>query len=376
MLIKIQIKNFKCFRNLVTIPLTRLNLFTGRNSTGKSTAIQSVLLIRQSLDLCQAETSRVILNGKYVRLGTFRNIKNCEAPKTDPIEFIYTLTEDTTDIELQCFLEENAEEEMTADVEIKGKYIDRNPIPDPDSEGDDIVLFGIDPAAFGEIHYVSPHRISPREFYPRRSGKSSHHVGPSGKYTPNVLHASQKHQWEIAPSLILDPSLPHRLLDQSNAWLNHMFDCGNIGVTPREGNIVFMHMTSGDSEKASAVYNPSNFGFGIHYALPIVVSGLAAKKGEMLIVENPEAHLHPLVQYRLARFLAAVSQAGVQVILESHSESIMNGLKNSVREKTVSADQLNILYFQHDAHEPVLNIPVDSDGTIKTWPRETLFEFN
>jgi predicted ATPase len=71
---------------------------------------------------------------------------------------------------------------------------------------------------------------------------------------------------------------------------------------------------------------PTNMGFGVSYALPIVVQGLATVPGGMLIVENPEAHLHPAGQSAMGRFLGLLAADGVQVIVETHSDHVLNGI--------------------------------------------------
>lgn len=116
-------------------------------------------------------------------------------------------------------------------------------------------------------------------------------------------------------------------------------------------------------------FKPANSGFGFSYILPIVVSGLIAKQGEILIIENPEAHLHPKAQSRLAKFLARVSSCGVQIFIESHSDHILNGLRVAVLDEIITADDLNILYLQSGHQQPeVIKILVRSDGGIEEWP--------
>ena len=155
------------------------------------------------------------------------------------------------------------------------------------------------------------------------------------------------------------------MLGQTEAWLEKIFDGGKIEIKNVDANIVVMQM---NSERTSTVYKPLNVGFGYSYALPIIVSGLIAAKGEMLIVENPEAHLHPYAQAQIAGFLAQVSKNGVQVVIESHSDHILNGLRVAVHKQILDANDLNVLYFQRDERQPVVNIPVEKDGAINDWP--------
>ena len=73
-------------------------------------------------------------------------------------------------------------------------------------------------------------------------------------------------------------------------------------------------------------------GFGVTYSLPIILSGLIAKEKGLLIVENPEAHLHPAGQSRMGVFLAWLAGKGVQVLVETHSDHIINGIRRAIAE--------------------------------------------
>ena len=102
--------------------------------------------------------------------------------------------------------------------------------------------------------------------------------------------------------------------------------------------------------------------------MPIIVSGVIAKEGEILIVENPEAHLHPKAQSELAKFLAKVSSCGIQILIESHSDHILNALRIAVLDKILSNEDLSILYFSQKIGQSVVQIPIHSDGKIEEWP--------
>jgi predicted ATPase len=110
-------------------------------------------------------------------------------------------------------------------------------------------------------------------------------------------------------------------------------------------------------------------GFGYTYILPIVVSGLIAKSGEILIVENPEAHLHPKAQSELTKFLALVASCGVQVFIESHSEHVLNAIRVVTLQKEIDIknDEVSVLYFQNDKKEPFVHLKIDEKGKINNW---------
>jgi predicted ATPase len=104
--------------------------------------------------------------------------------------------------------------------------------------------------------------------------------------------------------------------------------------------------------------------------LPIIDSGLIAKPGEILIIENPEAHLHPYAQSIIAKFLSLVSKTGVQVFIESHSDHILNGLRIEVYDQVIKNEDLNVLYFDNDLDSIYTKIEIDSEGGVLNWPEK------
>jgi predicted ATPase len=127
-------------------------------------------------------------------------------------------------------------------------------------------------------------------------------------------------------------------------------------------------MTLRSDENPTRGYKPINVGFGYSYALPIIVSGLIAQPGDILIVENPEAHLHPYAQSQLVKFLARVSAGGVQVFVETHSDHILNGVRLAVVDKILAPQNTNILFFATGETVSITQIPIDEEGRIENWP--------
>jgi predicted ATPase len=117
---------------------------------------------------------------------------------------------------------------------------------------------------------------------------------------------------------------------------------------------------------------PPNIGFGVSYALPIIVAGLLSQPGSLFLVENPEAHLHPASQSRIGRFLATLAAAGVQVIAETHSDHVLNGVRLAAVESQhpIRHDQIIVQYFHGDDKTPrrAQAIDVTAKGGLSTWP--------
>ena len=110
-------------------------------------------------------------------------------------------------------------------------------------------------------------------------------------------------------------------------------------------------------------------GFGFSYALPIVVAGLLVPVGGLLVVENPEAHLHPAGQSRLGRFLGRVAGSGAQVVVETHSDHVVNGIRLAVVDDEAVAPTDVVLHFfgEGDGGEPT-TIELTGNGGLTEWP--------
>lgn len=106
------------------------------------------------------------------------------------------------------------------------------------------------------------------------------------------------------------------------------------------------------------MFRPVNVGFGVTYTLPIIVAILSAKVDDLIIIENPESHLHPKAQSILGKLFAIAANAGVQIIIESHSDHILNSLRVCVKNKIISNESVAIYYFERkpDSIEHITDI--------------------
>jgi len=354
MLTQIKLTNFKCFKRETSFPLSQLNLLTGINGQGKSTLLQSLLLMRQSHE--QNERTRILLNGSCVDLGHFNDIRNRSTSTSEYIIFEYDFRYKEK-INMKYYLKENMGDSMSVNIDKmtgfpKDNYFNLR----------DYVNFRkiFD---FSKIHYISADRFGPQKFYLKYNLTPFHNVGVKGEFTANVLYKKKDNL--VNDELCLGEDAK-TLITQTEAWLNEIFEGAKVEIPHSETNILELFFNSSASKDR---FKAVNVGFGYSYILPIVVSGLIAKEGEILIVENPEAHLHPKAQSRLTQFLAKVSRCGVQVFIESHSEHILNASRIAMLDKIITIDDLSILYFQQSNEQPVVvPIPVQADGGIEEWP--------
>jgi len=215
---------------------------------------------------------------------------------------------------------------------------------------------------FGRIHYISADRIGPQEYYLKSTLTRFPNVGARGQFTVNLLY--KKKDELVHENLCLGQDAK-TLATQTEEWMSQILNGAKVEIPSSESNILELLLNTSASKDR---FRSANVGYGYHCILPIVVSGLIAKEGEILIVENPEAHLHPRAQSQLAKFLAIVSSCGVQVLVESHSDHILNGLRIAVLDDIITADELSVLYFQRNQEQPVVPIPVQPNGAIEEWP--------
>jgi predicted ATPase len=140
-----------------------------------------------------------------------------------------------------------------------------------------------------------------------------------------------------------------------------------VQAVPNSNFISLGLRTSSETE----MHRPMNTGYGLTQVLPIIVAGVSARTDDILIIENPEVHLHPAGQSQMGEFLAKVASAGVQLVVETHSDHVLNGIRRSVKHGTLSHEQCMIHYFnRRDAEAAQVTSPkVMPDGSIDHWPK-------
>jgi predicted ATPase len=119
--------------------------------------------------------------------------------------------------------------------------------------------------------------------------------------------------------------------------------------------------------------NIQDVGFGVSQVLPIIVAGLMAGNESLLILEQPEIHLHPRLQAGIADFLIDLAQLGRRVLIETHSDHLINRLRRRAAEDSSGkiSDYLQIAFVQRDyvtLESSVEALRVDDSGTVMNWP--------
>ena len=205
---------------------------------------------------------------------------------------------------------------------------------------------------FSQIYYIGPLREWPRRIY-ISTGETPREVGSTGELGPEV--------WWSA-SEIRGLGLEGRLAE----WCSRMGLAFDIGLSTIQGGLFQVII---DDAYSKVPVNLPDVGFGTSQILPILIQGLIAPPGATLLLEQPEIHLHPKVQADLADFLIEVSQRGVGVIVETHSEHLITRLQRRIAEESLEKEELAIYYVTPSSEGSTLaRVEVDSYGQISSAP--------
>ncbi|HEY2465502.1 MAG TPA: DUF3696 domain-containing protein, partial [Steroidobacteraceae bacterium] len=157
-----------------------------------------------------------------------------------------------------------------------------------------------------------------------------------------------------------------RLLEDSGHWLNAMGLADGLSLTSLRGSARYELLVERDGEKI----NLKDVGVGVSQVLPVIVAALYASQGQIVIVEEPESHLHPLAEAVLANLFAEVSRMhGVQFIVETHSEHLFRRMQTLIARQELSPAECAMYFVERDGPGAKLReLKPDPAGRIKNWP--------
>lgn len=351
MIHKLHLQNFKRFEDQ-SLEFGTLTLLSGLNGMGKSSVLQSLLLLRQSYQQGLLKSTGLSLNGDLARIGTAKDALYEDAKGRDDIIG------------------------FTLDFENSIKAIWQF---NYDSESD---ILGIaSPAVSSDVYqsslfsddfqYLQAERLGPRTSFAMSDFQVRQHrqLGTMGEYTAHFLSVFR--DLEIPNAALSHPKAKSlNLLSQVEAWLGEISPGTRIHITDSPGmDLVSLQYSFGLSKE----YRATNVGFGITYTLPVITAILAAKLGSLLLLENPEAHLHPKGQAQMGNLLAQAAAQGVQIILETHSDHVLNGIRLAVHDGKLNPDAVRLHFFQRRESQgqfvsEVVSPQMNRRGRIDQWP--------
>ena len=419
MLRKIELTHFKCFEKL-DLDCAPLNLLCGLNGMGKSSVMQALLVLRQSFETGELQRGNLVLGGERADLGTGADVlfEDAEgdvlgfALKSDEIEDSWKLDvrADSSSNLLYKHIDDPAgaanlfyqslDDRSRADLlespnikeivqQIRDLAMKTGDDSLQDVNRDEIVtstfrqvlrIFAAPssvskswqdvPPFGGRFVYVNAERVGPRKLYPLSDASAKRgDFGTSGEYAWNYLIHHQDHLLDID-----DPRWTsggsRRMLDVVDLWLQDVCPGAHLNLEKlSEVDAVTAEFTFdrvGDVQ--SRRHRATNVGFGLSYVLPVILA-LLSPPGTLCLIENPEAHLHPRGQTKLAELAALAANAGVQMFAETHSDHFMDGVRIAVRDGLVKPEDAYFHYFEREGNKTVATSPqVNEDGRLSRWP--------
>lgn len=223
------------------------------------------------------------------------------------------------------------------------------------------------------VHYVGPLRDEPKPIYSSRQIMTSTDVGPRGEYTAAVLSLNEQTKVRyIDPNSIengyKEYSDKEAFLTTALAeWLTYLGVATDVSVSDK-GNLGYELKVKTPTDNTHR--DLTNVGVGVSQILPVLITVLLAKPGSVVLLEQPELHLHPRVQSLLCDFFLCAARQGKQLIVETHSEHIIERLRLRVAQET-DPDILNdaIIYFFGSDDEGVRKVELSEYGAVLDWPR-------
>lgn len=357
MIHSLRLKNFKAFENQ-TIQFKPLTLLSGLNGMGKSSVLQSLILLRQSYQQGLLQRKYLALNGNLVNIGTAKDALFEEAKEE---EIVFELIVEHPDIQTWKW-------QFTYNKQSDVLSGDTAPITNKIHE---FSLFS------DYFHYLQAERIGPRNVFEVSDDLVRQHfqIGTRGEYTEHFLYVFGEQKIHKELNKLIHPQEKSILLkSQVEAWMREISPGTNIHLDPIPGvDLIRLEYSFNTGNYVSSRYRNTNVGFGITYTLPIVVAVLASSPGTLILVENPEAHLHPRGQAKMGELLALAASCGIQVVIETHSDHVLNGIRLAVHGGKIKPEDVQLNYFQRrekqgQAFTKVISPHIDRNGRIDRWP--------
>lgn len=403
----LSIDNFKSIEHVAGLDISDLTVFAGVNSSGKSSVIQALLLLKQTLN---SSTSEILnLNGPYVYANSLLDLIHNKKSGTISFSLILNVNElDDTAIELYAKHRAEGVDRMLLSVSFKvkgdgsfvvsefmlslalsdGSNMDRTLSWRPnkkvyDLKEDGKAMNGLETdrysfvnffpvfmkkdgnslelpimkaaretlvSVFENVTYIAPLRVAPVLARSYQTDIESHFVLPDGENTRFILDRIS-HDDKDAFAIVKE-------------WICDRFHLAHeIDVVKEPGKLYRVVVTTNERVKVDLMH----MGFGLSQILPIVTQGSISKSGALMIVEDPEVHMHPSIQASMADFFIYLCiEKNVNVLVETHSDHFITRLRRRIAEKVISSDKVHLIFVEHEGgSSEYQTIPMSETGRLE-----------
>lgn len=421
MLETLRIQNFKSWQDTGDIAFGSLTGFFGTNSSGKSSLLQFLLMLKQTVE--SSDRSLVLDLGEpssYTELGTISDILHNRTPQgtltfdfnwriqnlrwhkekpNEPLDFIETIsfsaaveqTDNTTKLlnfgyeidgrKLGMRAAKNSDKYLflvkghPQKQRETGEHLFSKPTKFYGFASDIIIgpeirdtvgmpVYELE-ELFGRLFYLGPLRDYPKRTYVWGGGGPTG-VGNRGERAVAALLSSRND----GPTIDMGPGQPKRTVEEHVAhWLKELGLIHSFKVQPIAPNRKEYEVRIQRTAESASVFL-TDVGFGVSQILPVLVLLFYVPEGSTVILEQPEIHLHPAVQAGLADvFIDAIKRRRLQIVLESHSEHLLQRLQRRMAEEVIDTEAVK-LYFTaiKEGRSELTALDLDEYGNIRNWP--------
>jgi predicted ATPase len=402
---KIAVKGFKSIYDEIEIDIKPLTILSGANSSGKSSIMQPLLLLKQTLD-APADPGALKLDGANTAFTSTEQLfsrdktnKNPEfsiriqltnnhwvktvfgkGPKpgleVNETEYLFAgtplrVTKKMKPAQLVASIPESYRD-MTKDSLKKVSRERCFLFPEFFFETDDrqslwaeVPSFAIRPqtdfvSSISSVIHLPGLRGNPQRYYPINSVDSSF-VGTIDFYTASIIH-----KWQTEKS----PKLKELINFLKQLGLSTKIKAKSIDDTRIE--IQVSRRINGKSSDANDLVSIADVGFGVSQALPAIVAILVAEPGQLVYLEQPEIHLHPKAQRNMAVILAQAAKRNIKIVVETHSIILLREIQTIIAKGELSPKQVALHWFSRndEGKTTVTTAELDEDGAYGDWPED------
>lgn len=396
---KIAVKGFKSIAEECEIDIRPLTILAGANSSGKSSIMQPLLMLKQTLE-APYDPGPLLLDGPSVQFteaeqflsklpdekGTDRFQVRIETHKFNVFNAVRTtFRKGKNGIEIIEMTKENSGPDQTLSSKSLTLYPEMLPEEikslgnqDPAFKKFDIVkrsrcflylgsqyssgfyeiTYGFGTYIFNTIHLPGL-RGNPERTY-KLSSTGPQYPGTFENYVASIIHAWQETKDERLKT-VAEALRTLGLTGQIGTK-----KIGDVGIELQVGRLPHNRINDTD------MVNIADVGFGVSQVLPVLVALIGAEPGQLVYLEQPELHLHPRAQVALAQVLADAAKRGVRVVAETHSSLLLLGVQTLVAEGDLSPELVKLHWFSRnkDGVTEVSSVDLDEAGTYGEWPMD------
>ena len=393
MITELRAQNFKSWQDTGTLQFAPLTGLFGANSSGKTSILQVLLMLKQTVErpsdwneplyfgdeqsLVNLVDFDAVIHGhkQDLSLGISVSwklpiVKEIYLDLTNYLSFSTSVAKKNENVELDYFIYEFGESLFRIGRNDQGYMLIPNRSGNSVS-ADPFRCYGVLNST-GLLEPFLPLRNAFENLFSRIL-----YLGPLREYPQHTYTWEGDHpkgigqEGEKAISALLSGRIRHLSIDkQILSWLQRLelidsYDLRPISDTNQDYEFLVKKYKDGPEVRITDV------GFGVSQVLPVLILCYYAPEGSILILEQPEAHLHPKVQSELADVLIdVVKNRNIQIILESHSAHLLHRLQRRIAEEQMSADDTAFYFCQiNDGTSEIERLKVDEYGNIRNWPQ-------